>query len=120
MLGVDAEVRAAQPASAGWTGTEHLDAFADVVAGFAARASWATVAGLLAYLDAAMVVENGLAPAEVTVVARPRADPHRARRQGTGVAGRRGAASERAGLPVDGVDADLAHRCGRPAAAAAR
>ena len=66
MLGVDAEVRAAQPVSAGWGGTEHLDAFADVVADFAARPS-ATVAGLLAFLDAAMDVENGLAPAEITV-----------------------------------------------------
>ena len=66
MLGVDAEVRAAQTVSAGWTGTEHLDAFADVVADFAAR-SGATVPSLLAYLDAAMDVENGLAPAEVAV-----------------------------------------------------
>ncbi|MDT5005172.1 MAG: ATP-dependent helicase UvrD/PcrA [Mycobacterium sp.] len=67
VLGVDAEARAARPASAGWTGTEHLDAFADVVAGFAASRPGAAVSDLLAYLDAAMVVENGLAPAEVTV-----------------------------------------------------
>jgi len=66
MLGVDAEARAAQPVSAGWTGTEHLDAFADVVAGFAGRPS-ATVEGLLAFLDAAEQVENGLAPADVPV-----------------------------------------------------
>jgi DNA helicase-2/ATP-dependent DNA helicase PcrA len=66
MLGVDAEVRAAQSVSAGWTGTEHLDAFADVVADFAARPA-ATVAGLLAFLAAAMDVEHGLAPAEVAV-----------------------------------------------------
>ena len=66
MLGVDAEVRATQTVSAGWCGTEHLDAFADVVAEFAARPS-ASVAGLLAFLDAAMEVENGLAPAEITV-----------------------------------------------------
>ncbi|MBJ7339848.1 ATP-dependent DNA helicase [Mycolicibacterium sp.] len=66
MLGVDAEVRAAQTVSAGWCGTEHLDAFSDVVAEFAAQPS-ATVAGLLAYLDTAMEVENGLAPAELTV-----------------------------------------------------
>jgi DNA helicase II / ATP-dependent DNA helicase PcrA len=65
-LGVDAEVRAAQSVSAGWAGTEHLDAFADVVADFAARPA-ATVAGLLAFLDAAMDVEHGLAPAEVAV-----------------------------------------------------
>jgi DNA helicase-2/ATP-dependent DNA helicase PcrA len=66
MLGVDAEVRAAQSVSAGWAGTEHLDAFADVVADFAARPA-ASVAGLLAFLDAAMDVEHGLAPAEVAV-----------------------------------------------------
>lgn len=66
MLGVDIEVRAARPVAAGWSGTEHLDAFSDVVADFAAR-SGATVSGLLAYLDAAEQVENGLAPAEITV-----------------------------------------------------
>jgi DNA helicase-2/ATP-dependent DNA helicase PcrA len=67
VLGVDAEARAARPPSAGWSGTEHLDAFADVVAGYAAARPGAAVSDLLAYLDAAMVVENGLAPAEVTV-----------------------------------------------------
>ncbi|KRE33907.1 ATP-dependent DNA helicase [Mycobacterium sp. Soil538] len=66
MLGIDIEVRAARPMAAGWSGTEHLDAFSDVVADFAAR-SGATVSGLLAYLDAAEQVENGLAPAEITV-----------------------------------------------------
>ncbi len=63
VLGVDAEARAARPPSAGWSGTEHLDAFADVVADFAAARPGAAVSDLLAYLDAAMVVENGLAPA---------------------------------------------------------
>jgi DNA helicase II / ATP-dependent DNA helicase PcrA len=66
MLGLDVEVRAAQKVSVGWTGTEHLDAFTDVVADFAARPA-ASVSGLLAFLDAAMEVENGLAPAELTV-----------------------------------------------------
>jgi DNA helicase II / ATP-dependent DNA helicase PcrA len=66
MLGIDAEVRAAQPVSSGWSGTEHLDAFADVVADYSARPG-ATVGGLLGYLDAAMDVEHGLAPAEVAV-----------------------------------------------------
>ena len=66
VLGVDTEVRAALPVSAGWAGTAHLDAFADVVADFASRRG-ANVAGLLAYLDAAEQVENGLAPAEVAV-----------------------------------------------------
>ena len=48
--------------------------FSDVVAGYAERAGAATagsVAGLLAYLDAAEAVENGLPPAP-TVVARDR------------------------------------------------
>ncbi|CAA0128403.1 ATP-dependent DNA helicase PcrA [Mycolicibacterium vanbaalenii] len=68
LLGVDAEVRAAQPVSAGWSGTEHLDRFGDVVADFSTRAG-ATVSALLAFLDTAEQVENGLAPAEITVSA---------------------------------------------------
>jgi DNA helicase-2/ATP-dependent DNA helicase PcrA len=52
--------------AAGWSGTEHLDAFADVVADFAALPG-ATMPSLLAYLDAAQQVENGLAPADVSV-----------------------------------------------------
>nr|WP_090281575.1 ATP-dependent DNA helicase [Mycolicibacterium komanii]CRL78163.1 DNA/RNA helicase [Mycolicibacterium komanii] len=66
VLGVDTEVRARRPVAAGWSGTEHLDAFADVVADFANRPG-ADVTALLAYLDAAEVVENGLAPAETSV-----------------------------------------------------
>jgi DNA helicase-2/ATP-dependent DNA helicase PcrA len=66
ILGLDTEVIAARPVASGWSGTEHLDAFADVVADFAARPG-ATVPGLLAYLDVAEQVENGLAPAEVSV-----------------------------------------------------
>jgi DNA helicase II / ATP-dependent DNA helicase PcrA len=62
VLGLDTEVRAARPVASGWSGTEHLDAFADVVADFAARPG-ATVPNLLAYLEAAEQVENGLAPA---------------------------------------------------------
>ena len=59
LLGVDCEVRAlaALPAARDWTGAEQLDAFADVVSGYAERATpqriLASVAGLLAYLDAA-------------------------------------------------------------------
>lgn len=68
LLGVDVEARARNVTAAGWAGTEHLDAFADVVADFAARPG-ATVTGLLGYLDAASEVENGLAPAEVAVSA---------------------------------------------------
>ena len=70
LLGVDCEARAAS-AGSGWTGTEQLDAFADVVNGYTERSSategLASVVGLLAYLDAAAVVENGLAPAQVVV-----------------------------------------------------
>ncbi|OBK49924.1 ATP-dependent DNA helicase [Mycobacterium sp. 1081908.1] len=76
-LGVDCEVRAAASQS-GWTGAEHLDAFADVVAGYAERTRGAvgesvtaSVAGLLAHLDAAETVENGLPPAP-SAVARDR------------------------------------------------
>ena len=80
MLGVDCEVRASAsalapslPAPGAWAGAENLDAFADVVAGYADRTSAtdATAAtsapGLLAYLDAAEVVENGLPPASLAV-----------------------------------------------------
>ena len=76
VLGVDCEVRAAatvpSPGAAGlgaWSGAEHLDAFADVVAGYAERtnATDTSVAGLLAYLDVAEAVENGLSPAPSTV-----------------------------------------------------
>lgn len=73
-LGVDCEVRAGAAISAGWTGAEQLDAFADVVAGYAERTRagadqpvTASVAGLLAYLDAAEAVENGLPPAPAAV-----------------------------------------------------
>jgi ATP-dependent DNA helicase UvrD/PcrA len=66
VLGVDVEVRAARPVAAGWTGAEHLDRFADVVADYVHRPA-ANVDGLLAYLQAAAVVENGLAPADVNV-----------------------------------------------------
>jgi len=73
-LGVDCEARAAQPVHGGWAGAEHLDAFADVVTGYADRATASpalcppSVAGLLAYLDTAAVVENGLPPPQLTVV----------------------------------------------------
>jgi DNA helicase-2/ATP-dependent DNA helicase PcrA len=77
VLGVDCEARAAAGVNAGWTGAEHLDAFADVVAGYADRTTatasgmdvpaTASVLGLLAYLDAAEAVENGLPPASLTV-----------------------------------------------------
>lgn len=64
LLGLDFEVRAALPPVSGWTGAEHLDAFAEAVSGYAERAANTSVTGLLAYLDAAAVVENGLPPAQ--------------------------------------------------------
>ncbi|CAJ1507414.1 ATP-dependent helicase [[Mycobacterium] holstebronense] len=70
VLGLDCEVLAAQPVVASAAGTEQLDAFADVVAGYAEGAgAQAALPGLLAYLDAAAVVENGLAPAAPAVAA---------------------------------------------------
>ncbi|WP_409426807.1 ATP-dependent helicase [Mycobacterium sp. SMC-11] len=70
VLGLDCEVLAAQPVAASAAGTEQLDAFADVVAGYAEGAgAQAALPGLLAYLDAAAVVENGLAPAAPAVAA---------------------------------------------------
>jgi DNA helicase-2/ATP-dependent DNA helicase PcrA len=66
VLGVDAEVRAARPDGVAGSGAENLDRFADAVARYAERPG-ADAAGLLAYLDAAAVVEHGLSPAEVGV-----------------------------------------------------
>lgn len=71
VLGVGIEARARlREGVAGEAGREHLDAFADVVAGYAGRTS-ASVSGLLSFLAAAETVEKGLAPGEVDV------DPHR-------------------------------------------
>ncbi len=66
MIGVDVEARAARSADENCRGTEHLDALVDVAAGYAERPN-ASMPGFLSYLDAAAVVENGLAPADVTV-----------------------------------------------------
>ncbi|HXY67354.1 MAG TPA: 3'-5' exonuclease, partial [Mycobacterium sp.] len=71
LLGVDCEVRAALPAASGWAGTEQLDTFADVVSSYAEATTGASLDRLLAYLDAATIVENGLQPAQ-TVVAQNR------------------------------------------------
>ena len=64
LLAIDCEVLAALPAASGWAGTEQLDTFADVVSRYAEATTAASVGGLLTYLDAATVVENGLAPAQ--------------------------------------------------------
>ncbi len=63
MLLLDAE-SAARP---GPVGRAHLDAFADVVADFAAGAEVATLPALLDYLEAAERAEDGLTPGEVEV-----------------------------------------------------
>ncbi|MEI6253794.1 MAG: 3'-5' exonuclease, partial [Mycobacteriaceae bacterium] len=62
----DVEVRSVRPGGAVGSGAEHLDRLADVVARYSDRPG-ADAAGLLAYLDAAAIVENGLSPAEVGV-----------------------------------------------------
>ncbi|GEL16978.1 ATP-dependent helicase [Pseudonocardia asaccharolytica] len=63
LLLLDAET-AARP---GPVGRAHLDAFADVVAEFAAGADVATLPALLDYLQTAEQAEDGLAPGEVEV-----------------------------------------------------
>ncbi|MEO6882317.1 MAG: ATP-dependent DNA helicase [Mycobacteriaceae bacterium] len=68
-LRVDVEV-VARPGGAA-SGRAHLDAFADVVVGYATATSAPTLGGLLSYLAAAQEAEDGLAPGEVEV------DPHR-------------------------------------------
>jgi DNA helicase-2/ATP-dependent DNA helicase PcrA len=67
LLGLDCEVRAAMPPASGWSGAEQLDAFADVVNRYAEATRTASVDDLLAYLDAASFVENGLPPAQIVV-----------------------------------------------------
>ncbi|MDF2826431.1 MAG: ATP-dependent helicase, partial [Mycobacterium sp.] len=70
VTGIDVEARAVSAGADGGAGTEQLDAFADIVDSYAARGATGAgndIAGLLAYLEVAQDVENGLAPAEVTV-----------------------------------------------------
>lgn len=64
----DVEARAARGVAAGWAGSENLDRLATVVADYSGRQG-ADVDGLLEYLSAAEVVENGLEPADVVVAA---------------------------------------------------
>ncbi|MGW0021092.1 ATP-dependent helicase [Rhodococcus sp. NPDC003382] len=66
VLGIGIEAQARVDTRGSVTGREHLDAFADVVAGYAGRGN-ATLPGLLAYLAAAEQIEQGLAPGEVEV-----------------------------------------------------
>ncbi len=63
-VGVESQTRRA--AAGAGAGREHLDAFAEVVAGYAGDHR-ATLPGLLSFLAAAEEVENGLEPGEVEV-----------------------------------------------------
>ncbi|MFI5720133.1 UvrD-helicase domain-containing protein [Nocardia sp. NPDC051750] len=65
-LGVGVEAQARRALAGSGAGREHLDAFAEVVAGYA-NDTGATLGGLLAFLAAAESVENGLEPGEVEV-----------------------------------------------------
>ncbi|OQS13904.1 ATP-dependent DNA helicase [Nocardia donostiensis] len=65
-IGVGVETQARRAMSGTGAGREHLDAFAEVVAGYAADTG-ASLGGLLAFLAAAESVENGLEPGEVDV-----------------------------------------------------
>lgn len=70
VTGIDVEARSVPTGADGCSGTEQLDAFADIVDSYAARGATGAgndISGLLAYLEIAQGVENGLAPAEVTV-----------------------------------------------------
>ncbi|APE36481.1 DNA helicase [Nocardia mangyaensis] len=65
-IGVGVETQTRRAIAGGGAGREHLDAFAEVVAGYAAD-SRASLSGLLAFFTAAESVENGLEPGEVEV-----------------------------------------------------
>ncbi|WP_433732424.1 UvrD-helicase domain-containing protein [Nocardia sp. CA-129566] len=65
-IGVGVETQARRAMVGAGAGREHLDAFAEVVAGYASD-SGASLGGLLAFLAAAESVENGLEPGEVEV-----------------------------------------------------
>ncbi|WP_159849495.1 UvrD-helicase domain-containing protein [Nocardia sp. CY41] len=65
-IGVGVETQTRRAMAGTGAGREHLDAFAEVVAGYAADTG-ASIGGLLAFLAAAEEVENGLEPGEVEV-----------------------------------------------------
>ncbi|MBP2189501.1 UvrD-helicase domain-containing protein [Nocardia goodfellowii] len=65
-IGVGVETQARRAMAGTGAGREHLDAFAEVVAGYSAD-SGASLSGLLAFFAAAESVENGLEPGEVEV-----------------------------------------------------
>ncbi|MBF6194801.1 ATP-dependent DNA helicase [Nocardia sp. CDC186] len=65
-IGVGVETQTRRAMAGTGAGREHLDAFAEVVAGYAAETG-ASLGGLLGFLAAAEEVENGLEPGEVEV-----------------------------------------------------
>ncbi|MGW5571402.1 3'-5' exonuclease, partial [Nocardia thailandica] len=65
-IGVGVESQARRAVAGAGAGREHLDAFAEVVAGYA-DGHHASLGGLLAFLTAAESVEDGLEPGEVEV-----------------------------------------------------
>ena len=116
VLLLDAET-AARP---GPVGRAHLDAFADVVADFAAGAEVATLPALLDYLQTAEQAEDGFTARRGRGHARPRPGAHGARREGPGVGGRGGAAPGGAGVPRPQDRRHVAHQPGRAARRPAR
>lgn len=66
-LDVEVAARAGKSLTAGVAGRAHLDAFADVVADFAADSPGATLPSLLDYLATAEQAEDGLEPGEIDV-----------------------------------------------------
>ncbi|NNH69609.1 ATP-dependent helicase [Nocardia uniformis] len=65
-IGVGVETQARRATAGAGAGREHLDAFAEVVSGYAVDHR-SSLTGLLAFLAAAEEVENGLEPGEVEV-----------------------------------------------------
>ena len=122
LLGVDCEVRAAS-SGRGWTGTEQLDAFADVVNGYTERSS--ATDSLASVVESAGLPGRSRGRRERLGAgpggrrAEPGAGTDRPRRQGFGVAGGRRAAPVGRIVPVDRTGPHLAHRCRRPPAVAA-
>ena len=122
VMGVDCEARAAAGVSAEWTGAEHLDAFADVVAGYAERTGGDGGIG-----GRPVGLPGRRRGGRERIAARaggggPRPCPgaHRALREGFGMASGGGGASVGWNLPVDGISEQLAHRRHRAAAPVAR
>ncbi|EUA19559.1 putative ATP-dependent DNA helicase domain protein [Mycobacterium xenopi 3993] len=123
VLGVDCEARAAQPVHGGWAGAEHLDAFTDVVNGYAERATTSPPSARLRWPPAGLLGHGGGRRKRVTApqlsVAPTGSKCSRCMRQ-RGWSGRWWRCRTcRPGCSVHRVDSHLAHRRRRPAAVAA-